>query len=128
MRDRYTSTTGSAECATCVEGNYMNEQQKCKLCANVVKGSTKDFPGVKCGLGTTLKGLQMLNGFYRFSDSSTEAYPCAFPRFVPIALRLPTSAAARPRTARPLPPAAKTLTQHTHHHTIQELQRWQWLR
>ena len=78
--NRYTSNVGAADCQVCVEGHYMNEQKRCIPCANVVKDSTKDGSGVVCERGSTLKDLQMHNGFYRFSDSSTEAYRCSFPK------------------------------------------------
>ena len=63
---KYTSPGGSASCTSCLADAYMLEGE-CKLKPKGVV--TKED-------GTTLETLELEEGWFRFSEFSTEIYPC----------------------------------------------------
>ena len=62
----YTSPEGSATCSSCVEESYMVNGR----CERKPKGAETETEG------TTLETLELGEGYFRFSKSSTEVYAC----------------------------------------------------
>ena len=62
----FTSTERSSNCSKCIHGYYMSEQDTCEVCPT----------GAACAQGTSVYGLEIEPGYYRFSSTSTNVYEC----------------------------------------------------
>ena len=66
---KYTSSEGSAVCDACVTSSYMIDG-RCESKGNGVAQGGKE--------GMTLETLELEDGYFRFTSSSTEVYPCPY--------------------------------------------------
>lgn len=63
---KWFSTDGAGNCTICIEGYYLDVHNHCMECPD----------GGECSQGTTLATITVEDGYYRFSSTSSEVYPC----------------------------------------------------